>query len=96
VALLLEVIRTVPNLRDPYRTLAALHEVMGQPRQALNFWIIAAHMGRAAKQVCGGGGPGGSESVCVWGGGGKASTGIRERESGCLCGFCRTKERGGG
>jgi hypothetical protein len=42
----LEVIRSVPNLRDPYRTLGALHEVMGQPRQALNFFIIAAHMGK--------------------------------------------------
>lgn len=50
VQILLEVIRSVPNLRDPYRTLGALHEVMGQPRQALNFFIIAAHMGKG-KQV---------------------------------------------
>jgi general transcription factor 3C polypeptide 3 (transcription factor C subunit 4) len=44
VDLLLEVIRQVPNLSDPYHTLGALHEVMDQPRQALNFYMIAAHM----------------------------------------------------
>jgi hypothetical protein len=38
------VIRQVPNLSDPYHTLGALHEVMDQPRQALNFYMIAAHM----------------------------------------------------
>jgi hypothetical protein len=51
----MEVIRSVPNLRDPYRTLGSLHEVMGKPRLALNYFIIAAHMGRR-KQVCGEGG----------------------------------------
>ncbi|WIA35287.1 hypothetical protein OEZ86_003745 [Tetradesmus obliquus] len=44
VDLLLEVIRQVPNLADPYHTLGALHEVLGQPRLALNFYMIAAHM----------------------------------------------------
>jgi hypothetical protein len=51
VSLLVEVIRSVPNLPDPYRTLGALHEVMGDERKALNFYIIAAHMGTARK-VC--------------------------------------------
>jgi hypothetical protein len=49
VALLLEVIRSVPNMPDPYRTLGALHEVLGQQRAALNFYIIAAHMGAGKK-----------------------------------------------
>jgi hypothetical protein len=31
---------------DLYHTLRALHEVMDQPRQALNFYMIAAHMSR--------------------------------------------------
>jgi hypothetical protein len=35
---------------DPYHTLDALHEVMDQPRQALNFYMIAAHMsGKVSK-----------------------------------------------
>lgn len=34
----------MPNLSDPYHTLGALHEVLDQPRQALNFYMIAAHM----------------------------------------------------
>eukprot|EP00879_Flechtneria_rotunda_P025874 GHRR01027529.1.p1 GENE.GHRR01027529.1~~GHRR01027529.1.p1 ORF type:complete len:731 (+),score=267.01 GHRR01027529.1:1020-3212(+) len=41
---LLEVIRQVPNLADPYHTLGSLHETMGRPREALNFFMIAAHM----------------------------------------------------
>lgn len=34
----------MPNLADPYNTLGVLHEVLGQPRKALDFYMIAAHM----------------------------------------------------
>lgn len=82
--MLMEVIRSVPNLRDPYRTLGALHEVMGQQRQALNYFIIAAHMGRGNQvsvcACCLG------EVVCtrrnVREGGGRGEGGGRERGSG--------------
>lgn len=48
---MLEAIRNVPNLPEPYTTLGNMHEVLDQPRQALNFFMIAAHMGRKGK-VC--------------------------------------------
>lgn len=44
IDLLLEVIRSVPNLADPYTTLGTLHETVGKHKEALNFYMIAAHM----------------------------------------------------
>jgi hypothetical protein len=65
---------------------SALHEVMGRPRQGLNYWIIAAHMGRAANQVGVRGhvcvdtvlanrGYAEGYQLCVWGGGEKGGGG---------------------
>jgi general transcription factor 3C polypeptide 3 (transcription factor C subunit 4) len=42
--LLLEVIKLSPNLPDPYHTLGLLHEAIGNPRKALDFYMIAAHL----------------------------------------------------
>ncbi|GFR52663.1 hypothetical protein Agub_g15257, partial [Astrephomene gubernaculifera] len=44
IALLLEVVQTHPNVSDPYHTLGLLHEAIGQPRKALDFFMIAAHL----------------------------------------------------
>ena len=40
----MEVIRRVPNLPEPYRTLGLIHEEQGNVEQAMNFLIIAARM----------------------------------------------------
>ena len=42
--LLLEVVRLAPNAADPYRTLGNIYEVKGDPRKALHFFMIAAHL----------------------------------------------------
>jgi len=42
--LLMEVVRQVPNLAEPYFTLGALHDSAGNIRKALSFYMIAAHM----------------------------------------------------
>ncbi|KAK9844168.1 hypothetical protein WJX81_006772 [Elliptochloris bilobata] len=44
IALLLEVIQSSPNLPDPYHTLGLLYEQVGEPRKALDFYMIAAHL----------------------------------------------------
>ncbi len=44
VELLLEVVRLAPNAADPYRTLGNIYEVKGDPRKALHFFMIAAHL----------------------------------------------------
>lgn len=33
-----------PNLADPYHTLGMLHEAKSDPRKALDFYMIAAHL----------------------------------------------------
>ena len=40
----MEVIKQAPNLSDPYHTLGLLHEAEENPRKALDFYMIAAHM----------------------------------------------------
>ena len=47
--LLMEVVRQVPNLAEPYFTLGALHDSAGNIRKALSFYMIAAHM---SSKVC--------------------------------------------
>ena len=42
--LLTEVIKRVPNLAEPYQTLGTMCLDGGQPRRALNFFMIAAHL----------------------------------------------------
>ena len=42
--LLTEVIKRAPNLPDPYHTLGTLHQDAGDPRRALNFFMIAVHL----------------------------------------------------
>lgn len=41
-----EVIRLAPNVPDSYQTLALIHEALDQPQKALDFMLIAAHMGK--------------------------------------------------
>ncbi|GIM11145.1 hypothetical protein Vretimale_14678, partial [Volvox reticuliferus] len=45
IELLTQVIREYPNVSDPYHTLGLLHEANGNPRKALDFFMIAAHLG---------------------------------------------------
>jgi general transcription factor 3C polypeptide 3 (transcription factor C subunit 4) len=33
-----------PNSAEPYHTLGLLHEVLGNSRKALDFYMIAAHL----------------------------------------------------
>ncbi|KAK9787253.1 hypothetical protein WJX73_002044, partial [Symbiochloris irregularis] len=44
MTLLWDVIRLAPNMPDAYHTLGALHENTHDPRKAINFYIIAAHL----------------------------------------------------
>ncbi|EFJ49086.1 hypothetical protein VOLCADRAFT_90359 [Volvox carteri f. nagariensis] len=44
IELLTQVIKEYPNVSDPYHTLGLLHEANGQPRKALDFFMIAAHL----------------------------------------------------
>ena len=37
-------VKLAPNLPDPYHTLGLLYEAAGDPRKALDFYMIAAHM----------------------------------------------------
>jgi general transcription factor 3C polypeptide 3 (transcription factor C subunit 4) len=39
-----EVIRLAPNTTDAYLTIGSIHEAMGSPRKALDFFMIAAHL----------------------------------------------------
>lgn len=38
-------IRLAPNVADSYQTMALIHEALDQPQKALDFMLIAAHMG---------------------------------------------------
>ena len=42
--LLTEVIKRVPNLAEPYQTLGTVCLEGGEPKRALNFLMIAAHL----------------------------------------------------
>jgi tetratricopeptide (TPR) repeat protein len=42
--LLTEVIKRVPNLAEPYQTLGTVCLEAGEPKRALNFLMIAAHL----------------------------------------------------
>ena len=42
--LLMEVIKAAPNAADPYQTLGLVHEADGDPRRALDLYMIAAHL----------------------------------------------------
>lgn len=44
MTLLWDVIRLAPNMPEAYYTLGALHENANDPRKAINFYIIAAHL----------------------------------------------------
>lgn len=44
INLLLEVIRLAPNAPDPYHTLGNIFQIKGDPRKALDFFMIAAHL----------------------------------------------------
>ncbi len=39
-----EVIRLAPNAADAYHTIGTIQEAMGNPRKALDFYMIAAHL----------------------------------------------------
>lgn len=42
--LLLDVVRLAPNVSDSYHTLGAIYEAQGEPRRALDFFMVAAHL----------------------------------------------------
>lgn len=44
MAILTDVIKAFPNFSDPFHTLGLVHEAAGNPRKALDFFMIAAHM----------------------------------------------------
>ena len=44
MSVLTEVIKAYPNFSDPFHTLGLVHEAAGNPRKALDFFMIAAHM----------------------------------------------------
>ncbi len=50
--LLMGVVREVPNLQDPYHTLGLIHEALHEPRKALDFYMIAAHLAPKVRQLC--------------------------------------------
>lgn len=39
-----EVIRLAPNTQEAYLTIGTIHEAVGNPRKALDFFMIAAHL----------------------------------------------------
>ena len=40
----MEVVRLSPNAAEPYHTIGTIHEAKGDPRKALDFYMIAAHL----------------------------------------------------
>ena len=40
----MEVVRLAPNAADAYQTLGNIFQVKGEPRKALDFFMIAAHL----------------------------------------------------
>jgi hypothetical protein len=63
---LMEVVQEVPNLQDPYHTLGLIHEALHEPRKALDFYMIAAHLAPKVAGRWGGGRGGGAHmGACV-------------------------------
>jgi len=44
LAQLMEVVRLSPNAAEPYHTIGTIYEAKGNPRKALDFYMIAAHL----------------------------------------------------
>eukprot|EP01105_Mastigella_eilhardi_P004712 TRINITY_DN1632_c0_g2_i8.p1 TRINITY_DN1632_c0_g2~~TRINITY_DN1632_c0_g2_i8.p1 ORF type:complete len:671 (+),score=251.82 TRINITY_DN1632_c0_g2_i8:22-2013(+) len=42
--LLLEIVRQAPNVPDPYQTLGMIYRESGEPKRAMDFFLIAAHI----------------------------------------------------
>lgn len=40
----MEVVRLSPNAAEPYHTIGTIYEAKGNPRKALDFYMIAAHL----------------------------------------------------
>jgi hypothetical protein len=47
------VVKEVPNLQDPYHTLGLIHEALHEPRRALDFYMIAAHLAPKVRRLRG-------------------------------------------